>query len=51
MAGQSSRVNIGTIPQLPAYLSQPEGKGPLPAVVVIFEAFGLNENIKGMPIS
>src|SRR5713226_10299209 len=46
MAAQSSMVNIGNAPQLPAYLAQPEGKGPFPAVVVIFEAFGLNENIK-----
>ena len=46
MAVQSSMVNIGNAPQLPAYLAQPEGKGPFPAVVVIFEAFGLNENIK-----
>ncbi len=42
---QSSIVNIGNAPQLPAYLAQPEGKGPFPAMVVIFEAFGLNENI------
>jgi len=41
-------VNIGNAPQLPAYLAQPEGKGPFPAVLVIFEAFGLNENIKDL---
>jgi dienelactone hydrolase len=46
MAVQPSMVNIGSAPQLPAYLAQPEGKGPFPAVLVIFEAFGLNENIK-----
>ncbi len=46
LMAQSSIVNIGNAPQLPAYLAQPEGKGPFPAVVVIFEAFGLNENIK-----
>ena len=46
MAVQTGMVNIGNAPQLPAYLAQPEGKGPFPAVIVIFEAFGLNENIK-----
>jgi carboxymethylenebutenolidase len=30
----------------PAYLALPEGSGPFPAVVVIHEIFGLNENIK-----
>lgn len=28
------------------YLAQPEGAGPFPAVVVIHEIFGLNDNIK-----
>ncbi len=28
------------------YLAQPEGDGPFPAVVVIHEIFGLNDNIK-----
>jgi len=46
MAVQAEMVNIGSAPQLPAYLAQPEGTGPFPAVIVIFEAFGLNENIK-----
>jgi len=32
--------------QLDGYLACPEGDGPFPAVVVIHEAFGLNENIK-----
>lgn len=31
---------------LQAYLARPEGQGPFPAVVVIHEVFGLNENIK-----
>lgn len=48
MAVQTSMVNIGNAPQLPAYRAQPEGKGPFPAVLVIFEAFGLNENIKDL---
>jgi carboxymethylenebutenolidase len=30
------------------YLALPEGKGPHPGVVVIHEAFGLNDNIKGI---
>lgn len=29
-----------------AYLARPDGDGPFPAVVVIHEIFGLNENIK-----
>ena len=32
--------------QLDGYLARPEGDGPFPAVVVIHEAFGLNEHIK-----
>jgi carboxymethylenebutenolidase len=31
---------------LEGYLAHPEGEGPFPGVVVIHEAFGLNENIK-----
>jgi carboxymethylenebutenolidase len=33
-------------PNLSGYLALPEGSGKLPAVVVIHEAFGLNDNIK-----
>ncbi len=29
-----------------AYLARPEGEGPFPAILVIHEIFGLNENIK-----
>jgi len=32
--------------QIDGYLALPEGEGPFPGVVVIHEAFGLNENIK-----
>jgi carboxymethylenebutenolidase len=32
--------------RLEAYLSRPEGEGPFPGIVVIYEAFGLNDNIK-----
>jgi len=35
-----------SIPQLGAYLARPEGDGPFPALVVVHEAFGLNEQIK-----
>ena len=31
---------------LAGYLAQPEGPGPFPGVIVIHEAFGLNENIR-----
>lgn len=31
---------------LEGYLARPEGEGPFPAIVVIHEIFGLNENIK-----
>ena len=32
--------------QLEGYLARPEGEGPFPGIVIIHEAFGLNENIK-----
>jgi carboxymethylenebutenolidase len=32
--------------QREGYLARPEGEGPFPGIVVIHEAFGLNENIK-----
>ena len=32
--------------KLDAYLARPDGEGPFPAIVVIHELFGLNENIK-----
>ena len=32
--------------QLDGYLARPEGEGLFPGIVVIHEAFGLNENIK-----
>jgi carboxymethylenebutenolidase len=37
-----------TIPALSAFLAAPEGDGPFPAVVVIHEAFGLNDNIRAI---
>ena len=32
--------------QLEGYIARPEGEGPFPGIVVIHEAFGLNENMK-----
>lgn len=32
--------------QLEGYLAQPEGSGPFPGLIVIHEAFGLNEDIR-----
>jgi carboxymethylenebutenolidase len=32
--------------QLEGYLARPEGEGPFPGIVVIHEAYGLNENMK-----
>src|SRR6266849_4470148 len=32
--------------QLEGYLARPEGEGPFPGMVVIHEAYGLNENMK-----
>jgi carboxymethylenebutenolidase len=32
--------------QLDGYLSRPQGEGPFPGIVIIHEAYGLNENIK-----
>ena len=32
--------------QLEGFLARPDGEGPFPAIVVIHEAYGLNENIK-----
>ena len=32
--------------QLEGYLARPEGDGPFPALVIIHEIFGINENIK-----
>src|SRR5689334_6417679 len=34
--------------QLNGFMAQPDGNGPFPGVVVIHEAFGLNDNIKGV---
>jgi carboxymethylenebutenolidase len=43
MSGQGEMAEIGG---MPAYVARPAGTGPFAAVVVIQEAFGLNEHIK-----
>ena len=51
MAAPADQVHTNTIQfpfggqSRPAYLALPDGSGPFPAVVVIHEIFGLNENI------
>ncbi len=41
---ESIEYPLGETPQ-PGYLARPTGEGPFPGVVVIHEAYGLNENI------
>jgi carboxymethylenebutenolidase len=43
MSVQGEMIEVGG---MPAYVARPAGDGPWPAVVVIQEAFGLNEHIK-----
>jgi carboxymethylenebutenolidase len=42
---QSLSFPMGTT-QRPAYFAHPDGPGPFPGIIVIHEAFGLNEQIK-----
>jgi len=45
----SKAVSIaGGTPNLNGYLAGPEGTGPWPGVVVVHEAFGLNDDIRGI---
>ena len=47
MASTTETIRIETPGgMMPAQLARPEGSGPLPAVLVIQEAFGLNEHIE-----
>ena len=43
MSAQGEMIEIGG---MPAYVARPTGSGPVPAVIVIQEAFGLNDHIK-----
>jgi carboxymethylenebutenolidase len=43
MGVQGEMIDVGA---MPAYVARPSGEGPWPAVLVIQEAFGLNDHIK-----
>jgi len=43
MSASGEMIDVGG---MPAYVARPSGSGPWPAVLVIQEAFGLNEHIK-----
>ena len=43
MSAHGEMIDVGG---MPAYLARPDGAGPRPAVLVIQEAFGLNDHIK-----
>ena len=43
MSARGEMIDVGP---MPAYLARPEGTGPWPAVIVVQEAFGLNDHIK-----
>jgi len=43
MSAHSEMIEIGN---MPAYMARPSGSGPWPAVIVVQEAFGLNDHIK-----
>ena len=43
MSVQGEVIDVGG---MPAYVARPGGSGPWPAVIVVQEAFGLNEHIK-----
>ena len=43
MSAHSETIEIGN---MPAYMARPSGSGPWPAVIVVQEAFGLNDHIK-----
>lgn len=48
MAKASTVSFLVTGATLKGYLAEPEGAGPSPAIVVIHEIFGLNDNIRGI---
>ena len=46
--GEAIAFPASTMPQLQGYLARPDGDGPFPALVVIHEAFGLNDDIRSI---
>ena len=46
--GQAISFPGSTQPQLGGYLARPDGDGPFPGLVVIHEAFGLNDDMRGI---
>src|SRR5690242_12724244 len=48
VTGQAITFPGSTMPQLQGYLARPDGAGPLRALVVIHEAFGLNDDIRSI---
>jgi carboxymethylenebutenolidase len=48
VTGEAITFPASTQPQLQGYLARPDGAGPFPALVVIHEAFGLNDDIRAI---
>jgi carboxymethylenebutenolidase len=48
VTGEAVTFPASTMPQMQAYLARPDGNGAFPALVVIHEAFGLNDDIRGI---
>src|SRR5689334_18904815 len=48
VTGEAITFPASTMPQLQGYLARPGGAGPFPALVVIHEAFGLNDDIRAI---
>lgn len=48
VTAQAVSFPANTMPLLGGYLARPEGAGPFPALVVIHEAFGLNDDIRAI---
>lgn len=48
LTGKSITFPASTLPQLQGYLARPDSDGALPALVVIHEAFGLNDDIRSI---
>ncbi|HNP71271.1 MAG TPA: dienelactone hydrolase family protein [Kouleothrix sp.] len=48
ITGEAITFPAQSMPQLQGYLARPDGDGPFPALVVIHEAFGLNDDIRAI---